>query len=298
MSDAPPPGWGQQPPGPPPGQGYPSGPPGGYGQPGQAPPGGYGQPGGYEQPGGYDQQGGYGQQGGFGGPPGYGPPGGPPPYGAPPPKKGNGGLIAAIVVLGLIVIVGGLGAVLFLAADDGAEPVATSAPATEATAPGDAPASPGATTATPGTTPATPITPAPFDEPTAPDQPVAGADQSVFELAVGTCFNDPGSAEEIQSVGSVPCETPHDNEVFALVDFPAGPDDAFPGREALSTFGDEQCQGAQFEDYVGVPYAESRYFATQLTPTEGSWEQGDREVVCLLYDSTTQITGTVRGTAQ
>lgn len=280
MSEGPPPGWGQ-PQGPPPGQGYPPQPPGGYGPP----PGGFGPP-----PGG----GGYGQPpGGFGPPPGGG-------YGAPPPRKGRAGLVIGLVVV-LLVLVAGVGAFLLIRSDDGGVavgPAATEAgtgvPATPA--PGaTAPSTPAPGTTAPGT--ATPVpgrTPTPFPS----DPPSDGGDQSVFELAVGTCFDDPGSTSEIQSVGAVACEGPHDNEVFGLVDFPAGPSDAYPGREAVSAFGEEQCQGQIFNDYVGIEYANSRYFASQLTPTEGSWGQGDREIVCVLYDTTTQITGTVRGTAQ
>lgn len=280
MSDAPPPGWGQP-------QGQPWGQP--QGQPGQPP---YGQ-GGYGQ-GGYGQ-GGYGQ----GQPPGYGPPPGQPPgypqgpYGAPPPSGGGGGkgLVIALVVLVVLLVVGGGAAAFFLfAADDGdsADEVASEIATTISEMTGSGPAS---------ETPTAPETPQPFETGTSTPTPPPGAatDQSVFELAVGTCFDDPESAEEIQSVGAVPCEGPHDNEVFALVDHPAGPDDPYPGREALTEFADEQCRGQAFNDYVGSEYQFSRYFVSQLTPTDGSWEQGDREIVCLLFDPAEPLVGSAQG---
>ncbi|HUG83521.1 MAG TPA: septum formation family protein, partial [Euzebya sp.] len=210
-------------------------------------------------------------------------------------------LIAIIVVVVLVVLAGGLAGLLLVRSSGDAD-VVVSESAASTQPPSTQPPStqPPATQPdqTPPTTPIAPLTPSPFAQPTDPGQPADGADQSVFELAVGTCFNDPGSAEEIQQVAAVPCEAAHDNEVFALVDFPAGAEDPFPGRESVSSFGDEQCQGQLFDDYVGIAYIDSAFFVTQLTPTEGSWEQGDREIVCLLYEPTTQITGSVRGSGR
>lgn len=124
-----------------------------------------------------------------------------------------------------------------------------------------------------------------------------GEDASVFDLTVGDCFNTGSTSDEVQQVGVVPCEEPHDAEVFHLVSYP---DDGtgFPGLEVLNDFAAQECQGQPFADYVGIAYAESRFFTNQLTPTEGSWEQGDREIVCLLYDATTQLDFSVRGSAQ
>ncbi len=293
MSDAPPPGWGQpqqppfpQPQQPPPPQGpppqYPQGPPPQYPQgpppqyPQAPPPPGYGG----QPPPGYGGQ----PPSGFGGQPpsGFG--------GQPPGGGGRGNGLVIGLVIGALVLLGIIGALVALRAGDD-EPVASTAT--------DAPTAEGTTT----TAPTDPTAPTAEDRPGDPTTPATAAppaesDQSVFDLQVGTCFNDPGSTDEIQTVGAVPCEGPHDNEVFALVQHPAGPADPYPGREALAQFGEEQCQGQLFADYVGTEYQFSRYFASQLTPTDRSWEQGDREVICLLFDSTTQLTESVRGSGR
>ena len=39
-----------------------------------------------------------------------------------------------------------------------------------------------------------------------------------------------------------------------------------------------------FGTYVGIPYADSVLWATMITPSEGSWDDGDREYVCALYE--------------
>ncbi|MEE8601881.1 septum formation family protein [Euzebya tangerina] len=307
MSNQPPPGWGE---GSQPGQpGYPQQPPyqpqgGGYGGqpqgPGQYGQGGYG-PGGYG-PGGPGGQGqpppGYGgQQQPYGG--GYGPP---PGFNQPPKKSKAGWIIGgvlALIVLGIIAAA----VVIFVAADN-PETVVTAPASASASPSAAAPANPPGTATDAPTDPATPAPATPTDPgtdaPAAPPAPspgatVPGVEQSVFELAVGTCFNNPGTADEIENVAEVPCETPHDNEVFALVDFPGADGEPFPGREPIQQFADEQCRGALFSDYVGSEYLESRYFVSQLTPTEGSWDQGDREIVCILFSSGEQLSGSVRG---
>ena len=46
---------------------------------------------------------------------------------------------------------------------------------------------------------------------------------NVFSLEVGDCFNDPDSGfEEVTDVEIVECSENHDNEVYALSDYPAG----------------------------------------------------------------------------
>ncbi len=305
MSDAPPPpGWGPGPQGPPPGAGYPPAPPTapqgqppGYGQPAQ----GWGQPGGAPGPGGqgYAPPGAaqaYGQPGQ--GQPGYGQPPGGPGYG-PPPKKSNTGVIVAVVVGLLVLVGGGVAAALLLGGDDeGAVASDTTSELDESIGEledelaeqaeqqsevEDAFDGLGEATEGAGGT----------DGPT----PLPGEEQSVFELTVGDCFNSGSTSDEIQSVGIVPCDTLHDSEVFLLVDYP---DDGtgFPGQEVLTEFANEECQGQAFTDYVGIVWAESRFFTSQLTPTQESWDSGDREVVCLLYDPTTQLEASVRGSGQ
>jgi hypothetical protein len=131
------------------------------------------------------------------------------------------------------------------------------------------------------------ITPEAFDEgDTGTDSPgtdlndVDGQMISVYDLSVGDCFDD--TAEDlINEVEVVPCEGPHDNEVFAIFDHPAGADEAFPGEE-LETYTDEECTSA-FEEFVGTPYDQSALYYFPIRPTEETWDQGDREIVCALY---------------
>lgn len=119
-----------------------------------------------------------------------------------------------------------------------------------------------------------------------------GGDGNVFELGVGDCFNDDGSDGQVSDVPIVDCSEPHDNEVFHTFEVADG---EYPGDDALQTQAEEQCIPA-FEEYVGIEYASSRLDVFPITPTEGSWSEGDREVICALYDlELAELEGSMQG---
>lgn len=120
---------------------------------------------------------------------------------------------------------------------------------------------------------------------------------NVFELAVGDCFDDTAElgGGEVSDVPVVPCDEPHDNEVFHTFEVPDG---EFPGEEALVALAEETCVPA-FEEWVGIEYASSSLDMFPITPTESSWSTGDREVVCALYDlEQEQLEGSMQDAAR
>jgi hypothetical protein len=119
--------------------------------------------------------------------------------------------------------------------------------------------------------------------------------QSVFSLPVGTCFDDQAEGE-ITSVPEVDCDEPHDNEVFALIDYTET--DVYPGSDQMSEIGTNLCID-QFEAYVGLDYASSELAVFSIYPTEESWADGDRELICSLYDADLdKLTGSMEGAAR
>jgi len=141
---------------------------------------------------------------------------------------------------------------------------------------------PGATTVPPTTVPGTTTTP-------------------VTDLSEGQCIVDDAVADwpgiEVQTTSVAPCEAEHHAEVFALIDVEGGEDAPFPGAEALAAQAEEECQ-ARFTDYVGIDFVDSRLDIIHLAPTETSWEQGDRQIVCTLFDiDGAPLTGSVQGQA-
>ena len=90
---------------------------------------------------------------------------------------------------------------------------------------------------------------------------------------------------------TVGCETPHELEVYALFDI-AGDD--LPGERAVEESGGQGCY-LRFSDYVGLVYESSILDFSWFVHTSQSWGQGDREVVCTLYDLDQQpLTGSMK----
>lgn len=125
--------------------------------------------------------------------------------------------------------------------------------------------------------------------------------EDVFSLEPGTCFQDVAAVSEegggeVAEVPVVDCDEPHDNEVFATFDLAH---EEFPGDTAVREAADDGCQ-QRFEDYVGTDYPTSRFVSSHLVPTERTWAgQGDREVVCFLYDMDLQkLEGSAEGSGQ
>ncbi len=122
---------------------------------------------------------------------------------------------------------------------------------------------------------------------------VEEGDADVFAIRVGDCLNE-ASGEVVSEVPVVPCDQPHDEEVF--FDFELEGTD-YPGDDAVQTQANDGCL-AQFEPFVGLAYESSSLDFYPYTPTQESWEQaGDRVVSCVIWDPAGQVTGTLAGAA-
>jgi hypothetical protein len=116
--------------------------------------------------------------------------------------------------------------------------------------------------------------------PSSPDD--YSAEESILSLEVGSCLNDIDQpiAQEMTDVPTVPCDDPHQSEVYAeiLVD-----EASFPGIDAVVEFAAEKCTQA-FESFIGLPYIDSELSFHFYYPTANSWAVGDRSVFCVAYD--------------
>lgn len=127
-----------------------------------------------------------------------------------------------------------------------------------------------------------------------PSDSSAGDSTDIFTVSVGDCVNDGSSTGEISEVPVVSCSEPHDSEAYASVLMEDG---EFPGDEAVSQRGDEECT-AEFAGFVGLDYETSALDFAFYYPTESSWAQGDREILCLIVDPAGQTTGSLAGGAR
>jgi len=112
----------------------------------------------------------------------------------------------------------------------------------------------------------------------------------VFTLRVGDCLNDSTATETVETVPTVPCPEPHDSEIYASIIIEG---DTFPGAEDVLAEADAACLDA-FSGFAGVEYADSKYFYSYYFPTESSWEGGDREILCTIYDEAGPVTGSLQ----
>jgi hypothetical protein len=113
---------------------------------------------------------------------------------------------------------------------------------------------------------------------------------NVFALAVGDCFG--GTVDgEVSDVPVVDCDEPHESQVFGLLDVPG---DSLP----IGTESYEQGCLDLFESAIGTPFDTSVVYLSMLYPTQASWDQGDREVVCYGFEiddagDPIKVTGTI-----
>ncbi|MDO9590887.1 MAG: septum formation family protein, partial [Microcella sp.] len=117
-------------------------------------------------------------------------------------------------------------------------------------------------------------------------QVVEGNDNTdVFALQVGDCLNDATASETVDTIPTVPCAEPHDSEIYASIIMSG---DTYPGQDAVIAEADQACLDA-FAGFVGVSYADSVYYYSYYFPTEGSWGNGDREILCTIYDEADKV---------
>lgn len=123
--------------------------------------------------------------------------------------------------------------------------------------------------------------------------PEPDAEEDVFSLQVGDCLDDADAADEVTTLRKADCADPHNSEIFARTEV----DDAtFPGGDVLQSRLVEFCRGDAFTEFIGIPFAQSRYVTRGYYPTAESWANGDRELLCTVADeSGAQLTGSLAG---
>jgi hypothetical protein len=108
--------------------------------------------------------------------------------------------------------------------------------------------------------------------------PSTGTVIDASDLTVGACIILPAE-DQFDDVRQLSCAEPHDGEVFFVGRHPEGD---YPPDEAFEGFVDEHCLPA-FATYTGSNFYEQEVLQMGwFTPTEGSWEGGDRDVTCHL----------------
>ncbi len=123
----------------------------------------------------------------------------------------------------------------------------------------------------------------------------------VQDVRVGDCFDLEGDVPEgggeISSVRAIPCGEPHVYEMYFVGDYPEGEEPSGP-NEDYTAWEQDACVGS-FESYVGHSFDTSIYYISALTPTDESWDAGDRALQCFLHnEEETAVSGSAEGSAQ
>jgi len=102
-------------------------------------------------------------------------------------------------------------------------------------------------------------------------------------IKIGDCINTPSSdTENVASLPKIPCDQPHEGEVYAMNRVPG---DEFPGQTALEDIHQAQCL-ADLETASPNAAADPNVDVSILYPTQETWDIGDRDVVCIAVTST------------
>ncbi len=115
----------------------------------------------------------------------------------------------------------------------------------------------------------------------------------VLSLTVGDCLAT-DDARVSATVPVVDCSAEHDSEAYESIPVPG---DDFPGDEAITAQAQKGCAEA-FSTFAGIAYDDSSLDYAYYFPTAGSWDAGDRRILCLIMDPGTRVTGTLEGAAR
>ncbi|MDJ0334588.1 septum formation family protein [Salinibacterium sp. G-O1] len=118
-----------------------------------------------------------------------------------------------------------------------------------------------------------------------------GTNTDVFTIQVGDCLNDGDVTGEVSEVKVIDCDAEHDSEAYKSIKMT---DDEFPGETAVDDMAISECKSA-FSAFVGIDYDDSSLDFSYYYPTESSWAQGDREILCLVVDPEGKIAGSLKG---
>lgn len=118
---------------------------------------------------------------------------------------------------------------------------------------------------------------------------VSGCAAGAPTARVGECLDIDIDQRTVTELARIACENEHDAEVY----FVGHADGESFDPIALAEEAKSMCQEA-FADFVGTSYAESLLDIYYLYPQADSWANGDREVICAVYEPDRDTGRTIR----
>lgn len=130
--------------------------------------------------------------------------------------------------------------------------------------------------------------------PTPTGDPTNGTETDAFAIAVGDCLNDGNVEGEVSTVAVIDCAEPHDREAYLSIQVDDG---KYPGEDAILAQAKADCLTG-FNSFAGINYDQSTLSFSYYYPTEGSWGNGDREILCLILDPAGKTSGSLADAAR
>ena len=115
-----------------------------------------------------------------------------------------------------------------------------------------------------------------------------------INVAVGDCFSS-DRMYMVDAIATIPCQVPHDFEVFAVMADPTPPGAPYPGIDTIHARVRPECERL-YQGYVGVPFGKDAPTAINtFAPEESYWRLDIRTTFCTLRDwNERQLVGSYR----
>ncbi|MFJ3403674.1 septum formation family protein [Promicromonospora sp. NPDC090134] len=137
----------------------------------------------------------------------------------------------------------------------------------------------------------------PSEAPTPDADTEATAGAEIPDLHVGDCIDTAATSGQttLYRIPVVPCTTAHGGEIYAQTTAAdsLAKNGATPTQQALWDAADAYCY-PQFTKYVGLRWAKSELLYWPIAPSEESWAEGDRRILCVV-ESEQPVTGSLEG---
>jgi len=125
----------------------------------------------------------------------------------------------------------------------------------------------------------------------------ATAGAEIPDLEVGDCIDTAATSGQttLYRIPVVACTTKHGGEIYAetTASDSLAENGKAPTQQALWDAADAYCY-PQFTRFVGMRWARSELVYWPIAPSEESWAQGDRRILCVV-ESDEPVTGSLRG---
>jgi putative regulator of septum formation/uncharacterized protein DUF4190 len=113
--------------------------------------------------------------------------------------------------------------------------------------------------------------------------------KSARNAQVGDCWTDLPAGNRVSRVNTTSCDRPHRGEVVGVLTMPDG---SYPAQSVFQDY-KQKCRDA-LASYSSTAMEDSAVDLAVMPPSEDSWKQGDRDMVCIATFSS-QRTGSIKG---